>query len=94
MPLVTGIAVYFVLWWLIIFIVLPWGVKGQHEEGKIVRGSEPGAPTKARMKRKAIQTTILTAIVWVIIFVIVKYKLIDIDNIPFIPDFSIDMDKL
>ncbi len=94
MPLVTGIFLYFVLWWLIIFIVLPWGVKGQAEEGEVIKGSEPGAPVKARMKRKAIQTTIVTAIVWVIIFIIVEYKLIDINNIPFIPDYSVDMDSL
>ena len=90
MPLVTGIAVYFVLWWLVIFIILPLDIKGQHEEGEVVRGTEPGAPTQPFIKRKIIQTSVVTAIIWVIIFVIIEFKLIDLDNIPFIPDFRPD----
>jgi len=62
-------------------------VRGQHEDNAVVKGSEPGAPTKSRMKRKALQTTVLAAVVWVIIFVVIKYQLVSLDNIPFIPDF-------
>jgi predicted secreted protein len=90
MPLATGIALYFVLWWLLLFVVLPWGVKGQHEDGGAVKGTEPGAPSQNRMKRKAVQTSILTAGVWIIIYVIVEFNLITLDNIPFIPDFRPD----
>lgn len=90
MPLVTGIAVFFVLWWLLLFVILPLDIKGQHEDGDVVRGTEPGAPSHPFIKRKIIQTTILTAIVWVIIFVIIEFNLIDLDNIPFIPDFRPD----
>ena len=87
MPIVTAIAIYFILWWLCLFLVLPWGVRGQHEDNSVVKGSEPGAPTKSRMKRKVLQTTILAAIIWLIIVVVIKYELISLDNIPFIPDF-------
>jgi predicted secreted protein len=90
MPLVTGIAVFFVLWWLLLFVILPLDIKGQHEDGDVVKGTEPGAPSQPFIKRKIIQTTILTAIVWVIIFVVIEFKLIDMDNIPFIPDFRRD----
>ncbi len=90
MPIVTAIAIYFILWWLCLFLVLPWGVRGQHEEGVVVRGSEPGAPIKSRMKRKVIQNSILAAIVWLIIFVVIKFQLVSLDNIPFIPDFVPD----
>ncbi len=87
MPIVTAIAIYFIIWWLCLFLVLPWGVRGQHEDNSVVKGTEPGAPTKSRMKRKALQTTVLAGIVWVIIFVVITYELISLDNIPFIPDF-------
>lgn len=90
MPLVTGIAVFFVLWWLLLFVILPLDIKGQHEDGDVVQGTEPGAPSHPFIKRKIIQTTILTVIVWVIIFVIIEFNLIDLDNIPFIPDFTPD----
>lgn len=90
MPIVTAIAIYFVLWWVCLFLVLPWGVRGQHEDGDVVRGSEPGAPVKSRMKRKALQTSILAAIVWLLIVVVVKFNLLTLDSIPFIPDFVPD----
>lgn len=90
MPIVTAVAIYFVLWWLCLFLVLPFGVRGQHEEGEVVKGSEPGAPTMARMKRKVLQTSILAAVVWIVVVVIIKFHLITLDSIPFIPDFVPD----
>jgi len=90
MPIVTAIAIYFVVWWLSLFVVLPWGIRGQHEEGDVVRGSELGAPVRARMKRKVIQTTILAGLIWLIIFVVIKFELVSLDNIPFLPNFVPD----
>ena len=43
-PTAMGIAVYFTMWWIVLFAVLPFGVKSQAESGDVVKGSEPGAP--------------------------------------------------
>ncbi len=88
MSIITAIAIYFVIWWLCIFMVLPWGIKSQHEEDNVVEGSEPGAPAKPMLKRKILQTTILAFIVWAAIFLLVKYKILTLDSFPFIPDFT------
>lgn len=64
----TYVAIYFVVWWTVLFAVLPWGVRGQHEEGEISDGTDPGAPIKANLVPKAIATTILAAIVTSLIF--------------------------
>ena len=82
MSIFTGIAIYILLWWVCLFGVLPLGVKGQVEDGEIVQGSEPGAPVKADMKRKAILTSVVAAVFWVIIFVIIQFELIDIPGRP------------
>ncbi|PHR61395.1 MAG: hypothetical protein COA43_03330 [Robiginitomaculum sp.] len=87
MPIITSIAIYFVVWWFMLFTVLPWGVKGQYEDGGVVKGTEPGAPSKPVMKKKMIQNSVLSLVVWAIIMVIIKFDLITIDNIPFFPDF-------
>ncbi len=29
----TGFAIYFVLWWVVLFLTLPFGVRSQHEDG-------------------------------------------------------------
>ena len=38
----TAIAIYFLIWWIVLFAVLPWGVRAQGEEG--APGTDPGAP--------------------------------------------------
>ncbi len=56
-------AIYFVIWWTVLFAVLPWGVRSQHEAGEISPGSDPGAPARPLLVRKAIATTLLSAVI-------------------------------
>ena len=56
-------AIYFVLWWIVLFAVLPWGVQSQHETGDISPGSDPGAPVRPLLLRKAIATTLISAVI-------------------------------
>ena len=56
MGIATAIAIYFLIWWIMLFAVLPWGVRAQGEEG--APGTDPGAPTVPRLKAKLIWTTI------------------------------------
>ena len=60
----TALAIYFVLWWLVLFLTLPFGVRSQHEDGDGAPGTDPGAPVLARMGSKLIWTTVITAIVY------------------------------
>lgn len=55
-------ALYFVIWWTILFVVLPFNVRSQAEAGEVVSGTEPGAPTIPALREKAIWTTILSLI--------------------------------
>jgi predicted secreted protein len=60
----TGFAIYFVLWWVTLFVTLPFGVRSQHEEGDATPGTDPGAPVASRMGRKLIWTTVLSALIY------------------------------
>ncbi len=60
----TGFAIYFVLWWIVLFLTLPFGVRSQHEEGGGASGTDPGAPIASRMGRKLIWTTVLSAVIF------------------------------
>ena len=62
----TAIAIYFVIWWIALFLTLPFGVRSQHEDGPSAPGTDPGAPVLAKMGRKLIWTTIISAIVFAI----------------------------
>lgn len=62
----TALAIYFVLWWVTLFVTLPFGVRSQHEDGGGTPGTDPGAPILARMGRKLIWTTVVSGIVFAI----------------------------
>ncbi len=57
-------AIYFVIWWVTLFLTLPFGVRSQHEDGVGAPGTDPGAPIASRMGRKLIWTTIISAIIF------------------------------
>jgi predicted secreted protein len=60
----TGFAIYFVIWWIVLFVTLPFGVRSQHEDGGGVPGTDPGAPIASLMGRKLIWTTVLSAVIF------------------------------
>ncbi|MEQ8585846.1 MAG: DUF1467 family protein [Thalassobaculaceae bacterium] len=62
MDLVSGIVVYVILWWWILFMVLPVGVRREED---VQAGNDAGAPQKPMLMRKLIATTLIAAVVWV-----------------------------
>jgi predicted secreted protein len=69
----SALVMYVVIWWITLFIVLPFGVRGQAEAGDIVPGSEPGAPVTSNMKRKALLTSAIAFVLWIIMCVVIIY---------------------
>ena len=60
----TIMAIYFVVWWITLFLVLPFGVKNADEAGEFVeQGHERGAPVATRLAIKAAINTVLAAVV-------------------------------
>lgn len=72
----SGILIYVVLWWLIIFMVLPFGVRPSTDE-EMEPGQEPGAPHKPMLWWKIAICTVITAVVWIIIYFISETGLIN-----------------
>ena len=62
----TWFAIYFVLWWITLFVTLPFGVRSQHEDGVGAPGTDPGAPIAHQIGRKMIWTTIISAVIFAI----------------------------
>src|SRR5262249_15665423 len=60
----TAFAIYFVLWWIVLFLTLPFGVRSQHEDGVGAPGTDPGAPIATQMGRKLIWTTVISAVIF------------------------------
>ncbi len=64
MNLTLSIAIYFVMWWITLFAILPFGVRSQHESGEVVEGSEPGAPARPLLWWKVLWTTVVSAVLF------------------------------
>ncbi len=63
MKIGTVIAIYFVIWWTVLFAVLPWGMRTQEEEGEVTLGTPESAPANPHILKKAIWTSIVAAVV-------------------------------
>jgi predicted secreted protein len=77
----TAVAVFFLIWWITLFAVLPWGVRSQHEDGEVVPGTDPGAPLVPRLGRKLIWTTLITCVVFGVFYVVYTDRLVPLDQI-------------
>ena len=80
MGISTGVAIYFLIWWIVLFAVLPWGVRAQGEKDA-PPGTDPGAPTVPHLKAKLLWTTIAAAVVWAICAVIYAKGLVTLDGL-------------
>jgi len=74
MKIGTAIAIYFVVWWIVLFAILPLGVRNAHEAGETtLEGNEPGAPVDPQLGKKALLTTCVSAVVFGIIYVAIRF---------------------
>ena len=69
MGIVSGIVVFFMVWWTVLFAVLPWGVTVA-EEPEV--GHAPSAPSRPRLGMKFLVTTAITVVIWLIVFALVE----------------------
>ncbi len=81
---IGGTVAFACIWMVSLFLVLPWGINNPHETGQeIVKGTDPGAPVRPRMLLKVGIITIIALIIWTGLFVVMEYRLITLDDIPF-----------
>jgi predicted secreted protein len=71
MSIVSAIVLYAVIWFLVLFIVLPIRMVTQGDRGEIVPGTQAGAPADAQMKRRALVTTLVATVIWAILAAII-----------------------
>ena len=64
----TGVASFVVIWWVVIFAVLPWGVRPAEDE----MSRSAGAPANQRLGLKTLITTGVAAVLWGILYLIVS----------------------
>lgn len=73
MNLLTAVFIYVLIWWVVIFAILPLGVERHSEDGQ---GFDAGAPKRADMKKKLILTTIVSGVILGLIILLVDLHVI------------------
>jgi predicted secreted protein len=64
LPIPLAIALFLSIWFVVLFAVLPFGIRSQHEAGDYVPGTDPGAPIEPHLLSKALWTTALSLLVF------------------------------
>ena len=77
---ITGsIIVYVMIWWIIFFSVLPIGIRSNKEVFKEnIGGMDPGAPKNPRIGKKFFLTTLITTIIFIVIYYLVEIDLLNL----------------
>ena len=77
---ITGsIIVYVLIWWIIFFSVLPVGIQSNKEKFKEkIEGIDPGAPINPKIGKKFLITTLITSIIFIVIYYLVKIDLLNL----------------
>ena len=81
MPITTAVAIFFLIWWVVLFAVLPWGVRSQHEGGEISPGTDPGAPAIPHLKRKLLWTTLVSALIFAACYEVYVHHLVTLKGL-------------
>jgi predicted secreted protein len=81
MAVTTAIATYFLIWWVTLFAVLPWGIRSQHEGGEMAPGTDPGAPIGVRIGRKLLWTTLVATVIYAGFYLVYTKRLITLDDL-------------
>ena len=77
---ITGsIIVYVLIWWIIFFSLLPVGIQSKKEKFiEKIEGIDPGAPNNPKIARKFLITTIITSIIFIVIYYLVESNLLNL----------------
>jgi predicted secreted protein len=73
MSWVSGVVLYVILWCIVLFAVLPWGVRPAEPSDP---GYAAGAPANPQLPKKALWTTVITAAIWLVIFLVIEADVI------------------
>ncbi|MFC5583701.1 DUF1467 family protein [Nitratireductor kimnyeongensis] len=79
---VSLLAVFFIVWWTVLFIALPFGLRTQEEDGEVTLGTTESAPRGAHMLRALIRTTIIALIICGLLVLVTRGLGYSFDDIP------------
>jgi len=76
---ITGsIVIFVIIWWIVFFSLLPIDVNRNKKTQ--IEGEDPGSPENPKILKKFIYTTIISTMVFLIIYYLVQYNYLNLRN--------------
>ncbi|TCD14455.1 DUF1467 family protein [Oricola cellulosilytica] len=89
MNLISAFAIFFIIWWVVLFTTLPLGVRSQVEDDDVTLGTEHGAPTRPALLRKMLLTTAISLVLFGLFYLVTVTLGYGVDDIPrIVPRFD------
>lgn len=89
MTWVSYLAIFFIIWWIVLFAMLPFGLRTQDDEGEVTLGTTASAPRGPHMARAMLRTTIVAIVIFVALYLVTNVLGYSVDDIPrIIPRFD------
>ncbi len=79
MSITGSIVIFVILWWIVFFSLLPIDVNRKRQD--IIKGTDPGAPENPKMLKKIILSTLITSLIFIILYLLVKYDYFNLRNL-------------
>ena len=82
MGIAGSLMVLTIAWWIAFQAMLPFGIRSHLEDNSVIPGTEPSAPIKPALWRKAGYSALIAIAVWAVLFPVIEFHLLSIDDIP------------
>lgn len=77
------ISVYLVIWWTVLFAILPLGVQSHHEAGiEVPGGGDPASPVDPKLKKKFLTTSWVAALLTFCVWAVLYFHLVRLPELP------------
>lgn len=76
------LAVFFIIWWTVLFAAIPFGLRTQDEDGNVTLGTTESAPRGPHMLRALIRTTVISLIIFGVLYFLTRGLGWSFDDIP------------
>ena len=81
MSVTSAFVLFAVIWFLTFLIVIPFKIKTQGDMGVVLKGTQAGAPEVHDLRKKAIITTGVSLILWLLITILIVFEIVTIEDI-------------
>lgn len=82
MSIVSALAIYFIIWWITLFALLPVGLRTQDEDNDVTLGTVASAPARSHVRRAFLRTTIVATVIFAAYYYVTQHSGLSFDDIP------------